>query len=176
MLDELGRYMDYTVGVFKQFETYMAWMVHHLNKKEHRTANVVKVLTVIGEVARWIPVVGWIIYAAVVIAQVGVQVNNARNAADELNRMGFRGYILSGAANIYEATAQTMATADNLYGQLQIAIAVREDYLKHAKAFIPPAVKGGVRQERAATKTGRGLMIGGGLAAAAALALTLVRR
>jgi hypothetical protein len=175
MLDELARYMDYTIGTFKQFEVYMAWMQHHLRKKEHRTQNVVKVLTVIGEVARWIPVVGWIVYAALVIAQVAVQVNNARNAAEELNRAGFRGYILSGAANIYESTVQTMATADNLYGQLQAAIAIREDYLKHAKAFIPPAVPGGVRQERAAKRAG-GLLVGGGLAAAAVAALALLRR
>jgi hypothetical protein len=171
ILDELSRYMDYTVALFKQFETYMAWMQHHLRKKAHRTGNVVKVLMVIGEVAKWIPYVGWIIYALVVIAQVAVQIDAARKAADELNRAGFRGYILAGAANIYEATIQTLSTADNLYGQLQIAIAIREDYLKNAGAFVPPATSD-VRKRRGGRTA---LLVGGGLAAAVA-ALTLARR
>jgi len=171
MRSDLARYMDYVVGTFKQFETYMAWMKHHLAKKEHRTANTVKVITIIGEVAQWIPVVGWIIYAAAIVAEVGVQVNNARNAGAELNRAGFRGYILQNVANVYEATAQTMAAADNLHGQLQIAIAVRAEYLKHAGAFVP-VIPGGVQAKRSNT----GLLIGGGMVAAALAAFTLVRR
>lgn len=172
MLAELARYMDFVEGTFKQFNTYMNWMAHHLRKKAHRTANVNRALTVVGEVAKWIPVVGWVVYLAVIVVQVGVQVQAARGAAEELNRAGFRGYILMGAANIYEATTQSMATADNLYGQLQIAIAIREDYLTGANAVLPPAKPGGVRSQR-----GRlGLWLGGGVAAAAAAALMLMRR
>lgn len=172
-VDECDRYLAFTNGVFKQFQTYLAWRAHHERKKEHRVKILSKSLQAVAEIAQYIPYVGWAISTAAIATDFTVQINHLKEVVKSLETMGERVVALQHAANAMEATMATAPIARNLLAEVLVAIAIREEYLKTGGATVPGARAGGVRARSRRGRAGTALAVGGGLAAAAALLLAV---
>ena len=174
---ECDRYLAFTNGVFTQFQTYLKWREHHMRKKAKVAGNISKALQVIAEVAQYIPYVGWVIAAAAIATDVGVQVNSMREQIRSLKEVGERVVVLENAVNALESTMATAPQARNLLAEVLLASAIRTEYLKTNGASLPlPANPDGVvARSRGGGRAGTIALVGGGVAAAALALVAVVR-
>jgi hypothetical protein len=176
-VDEIDRYLNFSNWVFKQFQTYLTWRAHHERKKQHRVDNWTKALTVVAEVAMYIPYVGWIIAIVAYATSAAIQINRMKQVIKSLELMGERVVVLQMSVNALESSMATAPQSRNLLAEILVAIAIREEYLKTSGASLPMPVKpGGVRdRSRKGGRAGTVALVGGGLAAAALAMLAVVR-
>jgi len=87
---ELARYEKFANDTLQQFQAYIDWFKRHQEKKEKRTKVVSRALTAIAAALYWVPVVGWVLGAAVDAANIAMQLDRMKDGIEAMQAAGLR--------------------------------------------------------------------------------------